>query len=115
MKFALVFDNNEYKVVKLLKIEKKFVEIALLDDSTDKKIKIVNFVLEFDANNESIINTIAAIKAEVDLDLLWELSQDTQEWTLNNLRYVSQRFILVILMNSLNAINKKRLMSANNN
>ena len=85
MKFAVIFDNNQYKVVNLIKIEKKHVEISFLADSTLKKIKLDNFILEFDAASSAIINDISSVSNAVDLDFLWELSQDKHLWSLDEL------------------------------
>lgn len=85
MKFAVIFDNNSYKIVSLQKVEKKHAEISYINDTAIKKIKLDNLILEFDAPSSAIVEVVNKVAQEVDLDLLWELSQDSQVWSLDDL------------------------------
>lgn len=83
--YGLIFDNNSYKLAELITIEKKHVEIRLLDDKNNKKIKLDNFIIEFSGDLTQIQVSIQQLSKDLDLDLLWELSADSQNWTWDDL------------------------------
>ena len=81
MTYALILDNNQYKFVNLISSEKKYSVVKELDGKSDKKIKNDNLVLSFEAKNANIVEQITALQTEIDLELLWELSEDQESWS----------------------------------
>lgn len=78
--YGLVFDSNRYQFAEIQAQEKKHVQIRLLDEKTDKKIKPDNLILAFKDSLDSIQTQVEAIRNELDLELLWELSIDKHHW-----------------------------------
>lgn len=81
MSFALIFDNSKYQFARLVSKEKNHCVIQLLDSTTDKKIKSINLIYEFAENpTPNIQALIEKTKNEIDLELLWESSNDKTSW-----------------------------------
>lgn len=80
MKLALIFESNSYKLAKLVSVEKKHAEICHLDSDNEKKIKLDNLIYQLDSELEKLQQNIVLVKNELDLDLLWELSEDNNIW-----------------------------------
>lgn len=84
---ALIYDDNSYKIVKLLSQDKKSVSIELLDaNKLQKKIKFDNLVDSFShPDPEKLITSVSTLSQEIDQELLWELSSDNQLWNYESL------------------------------
>lgn len=81
MNYALIFDNNQYQFCKLLATEKKHCVIQALDNNIDKKIKNDNFIFSFNQDPKTFQSTIDNLRQDFDLALLWELSEEKEQWT----------------------------------
>jgi len=84
---ALIYDDNSYKIVRLLSQDKKSVSIELLDaNKLQKKIKFDNLVDNFSSSDpEKLITSVSTLSQEIDQELLWELSSDNQLWNYESL------------------------------
>lgn len=84
---ALIYDDNSYKIVRLLSQDKKSVSIELLAaNKQQKKIKFDNLVDSFSSSNpEKLITSVSTLSQEIDQELLWELSSDNQLWNYESL------------------------------
>lgn len=104
---ALIYDDNSYKIVKLLSQDKKSVLIELIDaDKQQKKIKFDNLVNSFShPDPEKLISSSSLLSQEIDQELLWELSTDNQLWEypalaelyFNNTELVNQVALFIAL------------------
>lgn len=77
---ALIFDTNCYQLAELIATEKKHAQIRLLGDKSDKKIKLENLIHSFTSDIANSLEQIATIRQDIDLELLWELSEEQQYW-----------------------------------
>lgn len=84
---ALIYDDNSYKIVRLLSQDKKSASIELLDaNKLQKKIKFDNLVDNFSSSDpEKLITSVSTLSQEIDQELLWELSSDNQLWNYESL------------------------------
>lgn len=83
--YGLIFDSNRYQFAEIQAQEKKHIQVRLLDEKTDKKIKPDNLIITFQKSLSDIQVAVESIRAELDLDLLWELSSDKHYWSLDEL------------------------------
>jgi exoribonuclease-2 len=81
MTYALILDSNQYHFAKLIANEKKHSVIQLDGSTSEKKIKNDNLILSFAADPATLSSQIETTRQEVDLDLLWELSEEKHHWT----------------------------------
>lgn len=84
-KYGLVLDNNSYQLTEVIAIEKKHIQIRHFNDKVDKKIKVDNLIIDFTGSIETLKSQIEIARNSVDLDLLWELSADQNNWSWNDL------------------------------
>ncbi len=80
MSYALIFENNSYCFCELIRKETKYCVIRTLDKHIEKKIKLENHIINFEEDPNSISQKIEKLAAEIDIDLLWELSENETNW-----------------------------------
>lgn len=78
MNYALILDHHHYHFAELLTNEDKYSLVQICGTKTSKKIKSLNVICAFNADPTTL--AIAAEQEQIDLNLLWELSAEQEQW-----------------------------------
>lgn len=107
MHHALIRDNSNYVICKLITEENKYCVVKNVDfannllnkktylsnnsnlnfekNGVEKKIKSENLIIKFDKVFSEIEQLVHNLQQNIDLDLLWELTDERQTWTWDEL------------------------------
>ena len=97
MNYIIINDGLYYKIAREIEVFKNHIVVELYNEKITKKIKITQLIYKLNENISDLILNIDKMKSEFDIELLFELLNENEKYSIDDLSllYFSDKYTIL--------------------